>query len=193
MPKRDLLTVILLFAAVSGSALTAVATVNYLSFYPTLEQLQLSLTSFQYNSTGQSLTIAASFLIKNQASYRGLEMKAFGADYGIELPQNVTMDQGSLPDKRVIGQLGPGASITATFKFNSTVEAARRVRETLDAGGDVKFVFRIDLILVTFLDEFTGVSPFYLCEARQGPAACEQLFIALSTRTEQGGGLGGGV
>ncbi len=192
MPKRDLLTIAFLVLALSGSALTVMGTVNYLKFYPTLTRLELTLISFQWNSTEQSLSIQTSFLIKNPADYNGLILRRFQGDFSIELPQNVTIDQGGMPFKPVEGPLNPGNTITASFRFNSTAQAARQAWETVQNGGRVGFLFQVDLVLTTFLEDFTGISAFYLCETSTDPVPCEQQYIQVQTRISQGGGGGGG-
>lgn len=192
MSRRDQLTILFLLVAISAAALNVMGTVNYLRFYPTLTKLQLDMTSFQWNNTGEAIEITASFLIRNLGNYDGLNLKSFEGVFNIQLSPTVTMSQGSIPFKRLTGPLDPGGTVSTSYKFNSTAEAARRVRETIDSGGEVKFIFEIDMILLTFLESYTGVSAFYLCEASQGPGTCEQRFITLTTKIEQGGGGGGG-
>ncbi len=193
LDKRDILTLALVVIAVSSVVVGGASTANYFQFYNALGKLQLNLTIAKADWNGTVIDSLANFTVVNPTGYTGLRLKLFQGTYDIrEVNGTLQAKFGSMPFSGTKGPLNPGSLMVIAIPFKASGIVAIPINQLLEEGGKVEFVFRVDLILSTFLDKASGISAGYECTGTIGPATCEQLSVALLTSSEEGTGGGGG-
>ncbi len=186
--------VILTLTALGTGAYGTTATANYYQFYSSLQAVRVSLTSLHWVADNRSLNGTVTFALANPSNYKGLGLGTFKMDWEIDgmngtikLPQGVP----TLPP-RMPKTLDPSQPFSIILQGGG--DAPRQVTLIRSIpGGDVKFIFHVDLVLSSFLDSVATAQTSYNCVSQEGPGTCQQVGIEILPQTRSGGGGGGGV
>jgi hypothetical protein len=184
--NRALIGIIFTLTTITLSAVAAVSTANYLQFFPAVQQVQLELSSFQWNDTNGSLNATAIFAVWTTGSYQGLNLQSLQTGVDIKLP-NQTLTQGQLlsPAQAPLRQ---GAKINVTLPFTGVLSTGQQVAKF--PRQDVQFTFAVTIVLSTFLDKVNRFEAIYNCQSSGGPGNCVETGILISSSS--GGPIVGG-
>ncbi len=185
MSRRTAAAVVFLVFTLAATTVGAVSTYNYYQFYPALSKLELKLTDLQLtlrNPEAEEFDANATFSLQNPTSYRGMSMTAFQPTYWSQGTDGNTTAPTGLPTPPTKGPLDPGRTIVVAFNFTA-------YKEPNDSGA--RIVFRVNVILSTFLDQSALVVATYLCNSISGPGQCDQTTVTVHAFGP--GGIGGGT
>lgn len=183
--KRTIVLISFITATFVANAFAVPVAENYYKFYPSLAQIQLSLTDLQLTNITQYIEVKGFFTVMNPTDYKGFILTIFRGSYEID-KDNITISRGaSLPS--------PPGFITQPLNKNIPISLVESFNATNTAIKNIQVLFLIDLVLSTFLDGFGPIIVTYLCQGTGGPGNCYLATISAQGSFTGVGGRGGGV
>jgi hypothetical protein len=153
-----------LFLSIGSAVYVSVATVNYLSLYPALGQIQIQVVSLSFTqspSINQS-SLTAVISVSNPAEYSGLEVGDVSAvaSLYVNTNQSITLFTGAnqLSAERIgLDQLRPNSTYSESISFKLSPQQITEIVSFIsNYKGEVMAVIYPTVDVVTFLQSVTG-------------------------------------
>ncbi len=190
LPRKTQLLLAFLVATIVLSTVGALDTLNYVQYFPALEQLRVNVQSLQYRPNNSSLNGNVTLQFENPTGYTGLGLQALNVNFTIIANESTTIPQGVISYTIFPATLDPSSMINYTLPLDGNGNGPSTVTQTLKTGGTIRFIFSVDVFLKTFLDAVYRTSIPYQCTNNQIPASCDQIGILILSKN--GGPSGGG-
>lgn len=182
---RSLLTLVFVGLSALSTATMALATRNYLEFFPAMDRVGARVASIEILPSNQDL-IRVLFVLENPTGYSGLGVSSFQVTLTFQNPDGTVYRaygdiksnaQGSLPSHSELKIPGE-ASVPGEWRGTSE----------LLAQGRVLALFHLTVALSSFLDSFSQVIVHLDCSVGQPPVDCKRAGVDAVPSSYGGGG-----
>jgi hypothetical protein len=157
-----------LLLSIASAVYISVASQNYLSLYPALDQIQSQVDkiSFSQNSNTSESTLATFVSVKNPTGYSGLRIGKISVGVFLYVATNRSIMLFSVPNdlmvsQQILAQLQPNSVYSASISIGLTSQQAN---QTVSFIGQhmrnivAEVTFTVDIL--TFLESVTGSVPY---------------------------------
>lgn len=150
----------------------ALATGNYLQFFPAMEKITVRITSAEVRPTDNGNDIEMVFVVENPTGYSGIGVRAFQASLTFKYPNGTKTAYGAPPTPpRSISSLPPYSILNFPWRAPMRSDTWGGIAEEF-RDGKVSAAFRVLVNLSTFLDNMSWIIISYQCTVEQSPVDC---------------------